>query len=88
MRLPEVSHPHLGRPTLNIGVIEGGGKVNIVPDRCVIKVDRRMLSQEDPEEVVKGVEAVLEELRRREGLDLDCRVLKVWPPRRRMRKRP
>jgi acetylornithine deacetylase/succinyl-diaminopimelate desuccinylase-like protein len=81
MRLPDISHRHLGSPTINVGVIEGGVKVNIVPDRCVIKVDRRILPQEDPEEVVADIEGILEMLRGRvEGLEVDCKVLKVWPP--------
>lgn len=81
MRLPEISHRYLGEPTLNIGLIEGGVKVNIVPDRCIIKVDRRILPQENPERVIKDVEEILEELKAKvEGLMAECRVLKVWPP--------
>ena len=38
----EKEHPLLGRPTLNIGTIQGGTKINIVPDRCEIEVDRRI----------------------------------------------
>ncbi len=34
-------HPVLGTPTFNIGTIVGGSKVNIVPDRCEVKVDMR-----------------------------------------------
>lgn len=39
-------HPLLGSPTCNIGVINGGVQVNLVPDRCVIEIDRRMLPGE------------------------------------------
>lgn len=39
-------HPLLGPPTLNIGVIAGGSKVNVVPDRCTLQVDRRTLPGE------------------------------------------
>ncbi len=81
MRLPDITHRYLGRPTINVGVIEGGIKVNVVPDRCVIKVDRRILPQEDPQEVVKGIESLLEDLRDKvEDLDFKCEVSKVWPP--------
>lgn len=41
------SHPLLGKPTINVGVIRGGGQANIVPDRCAIEVDRRMLPGEN-----------------------------------------
>jgi acetylornithine deacetylase len=45
-RLSARSHPLLGQPTLNVGRIEGGLQVNVVPDRCVIDVDRRTLPGE------------------------------------------
>ena len=40
--LLEKEHPLLGKPTLSIGTIQGGTKINIVPDRCEIEVDRRI----------------------------------------------
>jgi succinyl-diaminopimelate desuccinylase len=36
-------HPLLGRPTLNVGTIEGGMNINSVPDRARIGVDIRLL---------------------------------------------
>ncbi len=41
------AHPILGRGTLSVGVIRGGEYVNVVPDRCVIEVDRRVLPAEE-----------------------------------------
>ena len=37
----EYRHPLLGLPSLNIGTIRGGSKVNIVPDSCTVEVDCR-----------------------------------------------
>lgn len=51
------THPLLGPPTLNIGVIRGGVTPNVVPSLCTIQVDRRWLPSEDPE-------LILEELRK------------------------
>jgi succinyl-diaminopimelate desuccinylase len=34
-------HPLLGSPTLTAGVIQGGVKVNVVPDRCAVQLDMR-----------------------------------------------
>jgi succinyl-diaminopimelate desuccinylase len=45
-------HPLLGCPTVSVGSIRGGTQANIVPDSCVISVDRRTL----PGETVAGVE--------------------------------
>jgi len=55
----EKEHPMLGKPTLNIGTIRGGTKVNIVPDRCKIEVDRRMLPSERKEEVLIEIKEAL-----------------------------
>jgi acetylornithine deacetylase/succinyl-diaminopimelate desuccinylase len=43
----ERNHPLLGAPTLNVGVIQGGTAPNIVPDKCLIRIDRRWLPGED-----------------------------------------
>jgi acetylornithine deacetylase/succinyl-diaminopimelate desuccinylase-like protein len=40
---PAQNHPVLGPPTLSIGRIHGGTKINVVPDRCVAEVDIRVL---------------------------------------------
>lgn len=36
-------HDLLGRPSSNVGMIEGGNAFNVVAERCVLKVDRRVL---------------------------------------------
>lgn len=51
---PELSarvHPLCGSPTIVVGTIQGGTQINIVPDRCVIEVDRRIIPGERPEVV-------------------------------------
>lgn len=55
-------HPVLGRPTLSVGVIEGGQAVNIVPDRCWIEVDRRTLPGENIEVILDPVRDLLRNL--------------------------
>lgn len=34
-------------PTLNVGLISGGINTNVVPDECTIRVDRRLIPEED-----------------------------------------
>ena len=41
--------PVLGPPSLSVGRIEGGVSVNVVPDRCEVEIDRRMIPGEIPE---------------------------------------
>src|SRR2546422_694251 len=39
-------HRLLGHPTVSVGSIAGGSQPNIVPDRCLISIDRRMVPGE------------------------------------------
>jgi acetylornithine deacetylase/succinyl-diaminopimelate desuccinylase family protein len=66
-------HDTLGAPTINVGTIHGGSKANMVPDRCVIEVDRRCLPGETQEEILAEVEAVLDDVRA-DVPDLDARI--------------
>lgn len=34
-------HPLLGTPTLNVGLVRGGVKANVVPDQCIAQLDMR-----------------------------------------------
>lgn len=70
--LAKRSHPLLGCPTVNVGAIHGGTQANIVPDDCMISVDRRTLPGESETQVRRevlellekhGVEATLDSLR-------------------------
>jgi acetylornithine deacetylase/succinyl-diaminopimelate desuccinylase family protein len=58
----EKEHLLLGKPTLNIGTIQGGTKVNVVPESCEIEVDRRMLPGEKKEEVLGEIKEMLDSL--------------------------
>jgi acetylornithine deacetylase/succinyl-diaminopimelate desuccinylase family protein len=60
-RLEVLSHPLLGSPTLNVGLIEGGTQVNAVPEFCRIEVDRRLIPGE---QAVTALDDIKRELRR------------------------
>jgi len=49
------THPMLGKATLSVGVIRGGEFVNVVPDKCEIDVDRRLLPGEDGRKAIGDV---------------------------------
>ncbi|MFG1678614.1 M20 family metallopeptidase [Nonomuraea sp. NPDC049269] len=53
-------HPLLGPATVNVGVIEGGTKPNIVPSGCRVQFSRRLLPGESPADVSVELAAVLE----------------------------
>lgn len=52
-------HPLLGHATINVGTIRGGTQPNIVPDSCVITVDRRTLPGEKEPVVKREIEQFL-----------------------------
>lgn len=55
-------HPILGSPSLSVGIIEGGQAVNVVPDHCLIEIDRRTLPDETVESVLTPVKSLLDGL--------------------------
>ncbi len=58
LRTAGIEHPRCGRPRTSIGRIIGGTAVNIVPDRCEIEIDRRLV----PGETFEGVRRETAEL--------------------------
>jgi succinyl-diaminopimelate desuccinylase len=46
-------------PYLNVGLIEGGTNTNVVPGKVVFKLDRRMIPEENPQEVEASVRQVI-----------------------------
>ncbi|MFA4030123.1 MAG: hypothetical protein GDYSWBUE_001612 [Candidatus Fervidibacterota bacterium] len=46
--LSKLNHPLLGTPTINIGMIRGGLAPNVVPERCEVVIDLRILPSQEP----------------------------------------
>jgi acetylornithine deacetylase/succinyl-diaminopimelate desuccinylase family protein len=61
-RIRALTHPLLGTPTVNIGVIRGGTKSNIVPDYCVLHLDRRLVPPEDCDRALEEVKGLVAEV--------------------------
>jgi len=62
-RLATRTHPAFGGPTVSVGTIHGGEQANVVPDRCIIEVDRRTLPGENAASVTEEFREMLEALR-------------------------
>lgn len=58
-RIAKRTYKSLSRPTVNIGCIAGGTKSNIVPSRCSIEVDRRVLPGSDERNAEKEMRQLL-----------------------------
>jgi succinyl-diaminopimelate desuccinylase len=51
--------PGIGPPQMTVGLISGGINTNVVPDRVVFRLDRRMVPEENPAEVEAELRAVI-----------------------------
>ena len=51
--------PGIGAPQLTVGLIQGGINTNVVPDRVVLRLDRRIVPEENPTEVEAELRAVI-----------------------------
>jgi succinyl-diaminopimelate desuccinylase len=53
-QVPGITHPYL-----NVGRIEGGTNTNVVPGKVLLKLDRRMIPEENPVEVEAEIRRVI-----------------------------
>ena len=61
----ETDVPEGKRATIVLGsIVKGGVKINVVPDKVIFQFDRRVLPEEDFENVIKEVEEVIEEAKK------------------------
>jgi acetylornithine deacetylase/succinyl-diaminopimelate desuccinylase-like protein len=56
-------HPLVGKPSINVALIEGGTKINMVPDWAEIAIDRRLVPGESRERSAQAIMDVLAEAR-------------------------
>jgi len=54
--VPGIEHPYV-----NVGRIEGGTNTNVVPGKVVLRLDRRMIPEEDPAEVEAEMRSLVTE---------------------------
>ncbi|MBW8270417.1 M20/M25/M40 family metallo-hydrolase [Caldovatus aquaticus] len=52
--------PGIGAPQMTVGLIAGGVNTNVVPDRVTLRLDRRIVPEEDPAEAEAELRAVIE----------------------------
>lgn len=78
--LKSVRHPVLGEPTISIGTIRGGSRVNIVPADCEIEIDRRLLPSENEAETTARFRREVEELAARTpGMNVSVEATQYYP---------
>jgi acetylornithine deacetylase/succinyl-diaminopimelate desuccinylase-like protein len=73
--------PGISSPSLNVGLIRGGINTNVVPDRIVFRLDRRIIPEEQPGEVEAGLRAIIEAAANRfAGIAVEVRRIMLAAP--------
>ena len=68
-------------PYINVGRIEGGTNTNVVPGTVVLKLDRRMIPEEDPAVVEREIrDTIAQAAATRAGIRVDIRRLLLAHP--------
>lgn len=79
--LKKKKHILVGNPSVNVGTIEGGTTVNIVPNTCTITIDRRLIPGEDPAVAKREIDEILETLKEEDPeLQYRTEVLRQYSP--------
>ena len=60
-QLAQRTHPYFKPSSASVNLIDGGVKSNVVPDRCSIFIDRRLVPGEDPAETTAEIRAIAEQ---------------------------
>ena len=50
----------IGSPQITVGLISGGINTNVVPDRVTFRLDRRMIPEENPQDVEDGLRRLID----------------------------
>jgi len=80
-RLRARSHPLVGTPKIHTSMIAGGTHWSIVPDRCVLRLERRTIPGETAESAMKEIQQVLHEIKRHNrSFDAEARKVFERPP--------
>ncbi|MBI4279012.1 MAG: ArgE/DapE family deacylase [Armatimonadetes bacterium] len=73
----------MGHTTLSLGVVSGGVKVNVVPDRCTLSIDCRVIPEVDPQQVVGRIRAIAAAAEARHpGIHVHVAVVRTAAPTR------
>lgn len=67
--------PEITPPTLNVGIINGGNKTNIVPEQCHVEIDRRLIPTETSESALEEINKIIKKL----GFEDDVLISPVKP---------
>lgn len=72
--------PGITHPTLVVGLISGGINTNVVPDRVTLRLDRRIIPEENPRTVERVLTAQVLRFAYRKGIRVNVRRILLAEP--------
>jgi acetylornithine deacetylase len=75
----QAAHPLTGRARASINLIRGGQQINIIPDRCVAEMDRRIVPGEEIASVIPALESAIVDFLRHSP-EFEASVVQAPPP--------
>jgi acetylornithine deacetylase/succinyl-diaminopimelate desuccinylase family protein len=79
-KVMNVIDPVLGRSSLEVTMIRGGERINVIPEKCLIYVDRRLTSGETVEGAYDDLVRVVKRIGEETGARMDVELLCSYPP--------
>jgi len=70
----------IGSPQLTIGLISGGINTNVVPDKIVMRLDRRLIPEENGKKVERDLIALIKRAGSGKGIHVECKRVILADP--------
>lgn len=78
-KVMNVVDPMLGRASLEVTMIRGGERINVIPEKCLIYVDRRLTHGETVEGAYDELASVVEKIGEETGARMELKLLCSYP---------
>jgi succinyl-diaminopimelate desuccinylase len=72
--------PGIGSPKITVGLISGGFATNVVPDRVVMRIDRRLIPEEKGTKVERELVALIKKAGAGKGIKVECKRVILAEP--------
>ncbi len=70
----------IGSPQLTVGLISGGINTNVVPDKIVMRLDRRLIPEENGKKVERDLVALIKRAGKAKGIRVECKRVILADP--------
>jgi succinyl-diaminopimelate desuccinylase len=70
----------IGSAKINVGLISGGINTNVVPDRITMRIDRRLIPEENGAKVEKDLITLIKRAAKGKGISVDCKRIILAEP--------